>query len=134
MSVFTKRKVTDLIIGQDNVLDLNTLSAEVKIYTNCVETYVLKSVSEGKVTLTADDIDYLNNGLISFTDGKFTSSTDYYIPNELNGCTDINAANISKLREKLINLGGDDEINIMTQDEYDQLQPKENKLYYITEE
>lgn len=135
MAVYTKRKVVDLIINQDNELDLGTLSPVVKIFTNCPDTYVEKEVTGGKITLTAEDIDFLNTGQINFADDYGITTTDYYINNSLNNCTDINAANISKLYAK-VSGGGSSEgkINIMTQEEYDQLGTYENKLYYITEE
>lgn len=130
MSAYTKRNVQDLILDQDNELDLGTLSSVVKIFTNCPDTYIEKEVSGGKVTLTADDVDFLNTGQINFTDEYGTTATVYYINNKLNTCTDVNAANISKLYAKM---AGGSSPNIMTQDQYDQLGSYENKFYYIVE-
>ena len=132
MSSYTKRKVTDLILNQENELTLGTLSPVVKIFTNCPETYVEKVVTGGKVILTADDIDFLYTGQINFSDEFGITATDYYINNELSNCSDINAANISKLYAKMFG-SAEEKINVMTQDEYDQLGTYENKLYYITE-
>lgn len=131
MVVYTKRKVIDLDITKDNELDLGTLSDVVKVFCNCPDTYIEKPVTGGKITLTVDDMGFLNTGQVSFQDenGNVTT-TKYIINNELNTCTDINAANISKLRAKIM---GDNGPAIMTQAEYDALTTKENKLYYILE-
>lgn len=103
MVVHTKRNVIDLNVNIDNELDLATTSSVVKIYTNNPDTYINKDVTDGKITLTADDIDFLNTGQINFEDenGNITA-TKYNINNELNTCCDVNAANISKLRAKVI--------------------------------
>ena len=136
MVVYTKRKVIDLDLAKDNELDLGTLSDVVKVYTNCPDTYIEKDVTDGKITLTVDDMDFLNTGQVTYQDenGNVTT-TNYIINNELNSCSDINAANISKLRAKIMG-GNDNEDNtpeIMTESEYDALGTKENKLYYIVE-
>ena len=101
MSVFTKRKVNDLIIGEDNILEINTGSDSVKVYSTCIDTFVIKEVEDNTITLTAEDIDFLNTGQISFVDDKGITTTDYYINNELNSCSDINAANLSNLYAKI---------------------------------
>ena len=128
MAVYTKRKVTNLDNTKDNEIKIGTVSTKVKVFTDNPELYVYKDVVAGKITLTSDDIMFLNFGQVRYEDEYGVTCTDAYIPEIMNSKCDINALNISRLNEKVKNMG-----KPLTQAEYDALTTKENKLYYILE-
>lgn len=106
MGAHTQRKVIDLDLTKDNELlvPAEIKSNLIKCHTNCEDTYILKTVSGGKIFVTQDDMEFLGQGLIIMKDDFKTISTDYYINSNLVSCTDTNAANISKLRATIQNL------------------------------
>ena len=132
MAVYTKRKVTNLDNTKDNEIKIGTVSTKVKVFTDNPELYVSKDVVAGKITLTSDDIMFLNFGQVRYEDEYGVTCTDAYIPEIMNSKCDINALNISRLNEKVKNMGKEDN-KPLTQAEYDALETKENKLYYILE-
>lgn len=130
MAVYTKRKVIDLDATKDNEIKIGTVATKVKVFTDNPELYVNKDVVSGKITLTSEDIVFLNFGHVRFEDEYGVTSTDYYIPEVMNTECDINALNISRLNEKVMSIIG---TQTLSQTEYDALTTKENKLYFIKE-
>lgn len=145
--------------------------SDFKLYTDNVENYIIIPFENLSIVYNTYDakleikdpsvLQGLNVGQIrvqyTLTINKnyltFDLTTDNYIPNTLNTVCDINALNISRMREEITGLKEavknvdttaiSNDINtikqqiapvIMTQEEYDQLGTYENKLYYITEE
>lgn len=130
MASYTKRKVIDLDVTKDNEIKIGTVATKVKVFTDNPELYVNKDVVSGKITLTSEDLIFLNFGHVRFEDEYGVTSTDYYIPEVMNTECDINALNISRLNEKVMSIIG---TQTLTQAEYDALTTKENKLYFIKE-